>query len=92
VPGVAQRCSLADLDAALAHALAHDYPTLRERFLSWLFGHGHVWCSTTHPNHNGMLGLVQAIEARLGAPTATAPALAYRRGPTWPLAAEPRDA
>jgi hypothetical protein len=88
--GVATRTTVAQLAGDLAQALAHDYPTLRERFLSWLFGHGHVWCSPTHPDHNGMLGFVAAIEARLAEPASPRPALRYRRGPGWPLAAEPR--
>jgi hypothetical protein len=67
-----------------------DHPTLRARFLTWLFGHGHLWCSPTHPDHNGVLGLVQAIEARLRHRADEAP-LRYRRGPGWPLAAPGRS-
>ena len=88
--GVATRCALAELPAALAAALHHDHPTLRQRFLTWLFGYGHLWCSPTHPDHNGILGFVQAIEARLRHAPAEAP-LRYRAGPAWPLAAPGRS-
>jgi hypothetical protein len=90
VRGVATRTSPALLAHDLAQALAHDYPTMRQRFLSWLFGHGHLWCSPTHPDHNGILGFVAAIEARLAEPAHALPVLRYRRGPAWPLAAETR--
>jgi hypothetical protein len=90
LPGVGTFAPLAEWPAALARTLRRDHPRLRERFLSWVFGYGHVWCSATHPDHNGMLGLVQAIEARLEAPPEAAP-LRYRRGPAWPLAAEGRS-
>lgn len=90
VRGVATRTTLATLAADLRQALAHDYPTLRQRFLSWVFGHGHVWCSPDSPDHNGMLGLLHAIEARLAEPVAGSPLLRYRTGPGWPLAADPR--
>jgi hypothetical protein len=75
------------LPAAIASAQTMDRKALRERFLTWTLRYGHVWCSTTAPNHNGMLGLVQAVERRLqsDAKSNTRP-LAYRPGPTWPLA------
>lgn len=87
LPGVATRTQAEALTTDLAHALTHDHPALRQRFLTWLFGHGHVWCSATQPDHNGLSGLVQAIEARLGQPAAQ-PQLRYRCGPAWPLAAD----
>lgn len=87
VRGVASHATLPRLATTLRAALARDYPKLRQRFLSWVFAHGHVWCSATAPNHNGMLGLVQAIEARL-ADQPEWPPLLYRRGPAWPLAVE----
>jgi len=86
VRGVATRCTLGTLADDLAAALAHDHPTLRQRFLSWLFTHGHLWCSADAPDHNGMQGLVQAIETRLGEPVAPAATLRYQPGPAWPLA------
>ena len=87
--GVSVQAAPADWPGALASALHRDHPTLRERFLTWVFGYGHVWCSSTHPDHNGLLGLVQAIEQRLGGPPTGAP-LRYRNGPGWPLAADGR--
>jgi len=89
VRGVAHLTSLADLTTTLRTALRRDRPALRARALSWLFGYGHVWCSPTHPDHNGVLGLAQAIETRLGA-RVDANALRHRRGPSWPLAQQPR--
>lgn len=90
VRGVATQATLAGLPAALAAAVARDHATLRARFLTWVLRHGHVWCSATHPDHNGVLGLVQALEARLRSPSAMLPALQYRTGPAWPLAGEQR--
>lgn len=90
VRGVATRTTADRLAEDLPAALAHDYPTLRQRFLSWVFGHGHLWCSPTHPDHNGMLGFVNAIEARLAAPAVAQPPLRHRAGPGWPLAADGR--
>jgi len=90
LPGVTARVTTAELSGALRRAVERDHPTLRQRFLSWLFGYGHVWCSATQPDHNGLMGLVQAIEARLGPRTGEHADLAYRRGPSWPLAAEGR--
>jgi hypothetical protein len=90
LPGVTVRCRLEELPQALHRALHRDHPTLRARFLTWLFGHGHLWCSPTHPDHNGMLGLVQAIEVRLRHRADEAP-LRYRAGPGWPLAAPGRS-
>ena len=84
VRGIAHAATCADLPAVLAEALRRDHPALRQRFLTWTFRHGHVWCSPTHPDHNGMLGLVQAIETRL--PKSAGPSSAgYRAGPAWPL-------
>lgn len=90
LPGVTTKCGLDDLPRALHRAMHRDHPTLRTRFLSWLFGHGHLWCSPTHPDHNGVLGLVQAIEVRLQRRADEAP-LRYRAGPGWPLAAPGRS-
>jgi hypothetical protein len=53
--------------------------------LTWLFTHGHVWCSATAPDHNGIVGMVMAIEARLPGAGARQ-GLRHRRGPPWPLA------
>jgi hypothetical protein len=90
LPGAAWRTSTAALPATLARALRHDYPTLRERFATWLFGHGHLWCSATEPDHNGLLGLVAAIERRLPRTADRLAPLPYRSGPAWPLAAARR--
>jgi hypothetical protein len=87
LPGVTTITTVEGLPAAIASAQTMDRKALRERFLTWTLRYGHVWCSTTAPNHNGMLGLVQAVERRLqsDAKSNTRP-LAYRPGPTWPLA------
>lgn len=87
LPGVTTITTVEGLPAAIASAQMMDRKALRERFLTWILRHGHVWCSTTAPNHNGMLGLVQAVERRLQSDekSNTRP-LAYRPGPTWPLA------
>lgn len=90
VRGVATRTTLASFPGDLRQALAHDYPTLRQRFLSWVFGHGHVWCSPDAPDHNGMLGLLHAIESRLETPVAGQALPNYRTGPAWPLTAPRR--
>lgn len=88
--GVTTQTVTADLAGALVHALAKDHPTLRQRFLSWLFGHGHVWCSSTWPDHNGLAGLVQAIGGRLAERRPSGLRMRYRPGPAWPLAADGR--
>ena len=90
LPGVTTRCRREELPQALHRAMHRDHPTLRARFLTWLFGHGHLWCSPTHPDHNGVLGFVQAIETRLRHRADEAP-LRYRAGPGWPLAAPGRS-
>jgi hypothetical protein len=86
IRGVATLSTLPRLTEDLARAVTRDFPTLRQRFLSWVFGHGHVWCSATLPGHNGMLGLVQTIEHRLQRPDNELAPLRYRPGPAWPLA------
>lgn len=92
IRGVARAAAgLDDLTPALADALAHDYPALRARALTWLFRHSHVWCSGSQPDHNGIVGLAAAIEARL-APLPQHPPLRPRLGPPWPLAPANPDA
>jgi hypothetical protein len=88
LPGVSRQTRLPELATALRQALDDDQPTLRERFLSRLLLQGHLWCSAERPDHNGMLGLAQAVLARAGRPQSTDPLLRYRAGPAWPLAAE----
>ncbi|MCK5940586.1 MAG: hypothetical protein KAI24_01355 [Planctomycetes bacterium] len=84
--GVTTSASVDALPDAVAAAVRRDRPSLRRRFLTWLLRHGHVWCSATAPNHNGVLGLVQAIEQRLtGDGARPGQPLPYRPGPTWPL-------
>lgn len=79
--------TLDELPAAILAAQKNNRVGLRQRFLTWILRHGHVWCSTTAPNHNGMLGLVQAVERRLqGDAESNSRPLPYRPGPTWPLA------
>jgi hypothetical protein len=86
IPGAAQRASLGSLERDLMTALDDDPRTLRERALTRLLTEDHVWCSADEPDHNGILGLVAAIERRLthDAPSGSARA-AYRAGPVWPL-------
>jgi len=87
LPGVTTRTTLEGLPEAVRVAQMTDRPALRRRFLTFLLQHGHVWCSQTAPNHNGMLGLVQAIErCLLGDAESNTRPLPYRPGPTWPLA------
>lgn len=88
IPGVATRARLDTLAHDLDRAVTDDQPELRKRYLSWMFAHGHVWCSVEHPDHNGINGLVLAMERRLEARGPHASALSYRIGPAWPLAAE----
>ncbi len=90
VHGVATATTTATLADALRRALDKDHPALRRRYLTWLFGHGHLWCSPTHPDHNGLVGLVQAIETRLHDGQPRMPKSGYRAGPAWPLAADGR--
>jgi hypothetical protein len=84
LPGVTTAAPLAEFPAALQRAMHRDQPTLRQRFLTWVFRHGHVWCSAKAPDHNGMLGLVQTLTGRPGSGGEEAPR-AYRAGPPWPL-------
>ncbi len=91
VEGATIATTTAGLADALPASLGRSSTTLRRRFLTWLFGHGHVWCSATDPDHNGLAGLVQTIEARLGERSPGGLRLQYRAGPAWPLAAERRD-
>jgi hypothetical protein len=82
VSGIAAPIPPEQLATALRTALATETAPQCRHFLSWLLRHGHVWCSPTAPDHNGIQGLVQAIENRL-APSG--PRLRYRSGPAWPL-------
>ncbi len=91
IEGATTATTTAGLADALPASLGRSPTTLRRRFLTWLFGHGHVWCSATDPDHNGLAGLVQTIESRLGERSPGGLRLQYRAGPTWPLAAEGRD-
>lgn len=87
LPGVTTHTSLEDLPEAVRAAQTTNRPALRQRFLTFLLQHGHVWCSQTAANHNGMLGLVQAVErCLLGDAECDTRPLPYRPGPTWPLA------
>ena len=84
--GVTHRITTRTLLEDHHRALAKPRPALRRRFLTWLLRYGHLWCSTTAPSFNGMLGLVDRIEQH--APTSPAPRRGnYRAGPAWPLGA-----
>lgn len=89
LPGVTTQTPVAGFRGALPAAIAADHSTLRARFLTTLLSQGHLWCSAERPDHNGLLGLVQAVEARLGR-GARPPRRPYRAGPAWPLAADGR--
>ncbi|MFK7738812.1 MAG: hypothetical protein AB8H80_00715 [Planctomycetota bacterium] len=88
LPGLTTRIARArEIAASAEFCLQRDRPALRRRFLTWLFRHGHVWCSPDAPHYNGMLGLVEAIERRLVAPPGEHPLRpGYLPGPAWPLA------
>lgn len=90
LPGVTHHVPSTQFGTALRTALVAEQPTLRERFLCSLLDQGHLWCSPSRPDHNGLIGLVQAIEARLGERAPAGRRLRYRKGPAWPLAAEGR--
>ena len=84
--GVTTTSSLEELPDAVRQANQSDRPALRRRFLTWLLQHGHCWCSTTSPNHNGMHGLIRRIESQLDADLDLSnQPLSYRPGPSWPL-------
>lgn len=84
--GVTTTTSLEELPVAVQQANQSDRPALRRRFLTWLLQHGHCWCSTTAPNHNGVQGLIRKIEGQLDAePSPYKQPLTYRAGPNWPL-------
>lgn len=86
LPTVTTAASVPTLGSALVRAVASDAPTLRERWLTQLFGQRHLWCSASEPDHNGMLGLVAAIERAMGGVALVGRARpAHRIGPPWPL-------
>lgn len=84
LPGVTRRTTLDQLDRDLVDSLNEDAATLRERLLTRLLTDDHVWCSRDEPDHNGILGLVAAVERRIQHEPTSA-ATAYRAGPVWPL-------
>ncbi|MCY2957425.1 MAG: hypothetical protein NT107_10345 [Planctomycetota bacterium] len=88
IPGIATHGRLESLASDLAAALQNNQPTLRQRCLTWLLRNGHVWCSPEQPDHNGISGLVLALESSLGEQNVNRARLRYRPGPAWPLAAE----
>jgi hypothetical protein len=88
LPGVAVRGSTDNLVEDLRFAFVDDQPELRERFLTWLLAHGHIWCSPDFPDHNGITGMVMEIETRMQERNPAGLRLRYRTGPAWPLAAE----
>lgn len=90
LPGVTHQVPTAAFADALPVAATSDQATLRERFLTWVLGQAHLWCSPVRPDHNGLVGLVQELESRLGERVPDGQRLRYRRGPAWPLAAEGR--
>ncbi len=83
LPGVVTMATPPTLARGLAQALATGPDPRLRHFLTWLLRHGHVWCSPSMPDHNGITGLVQAVEARM-LPAGKA-GLRYRSGPAWPL-------
>lgn len=90
IRGVARRTSLEQLTEDLSDvANGPDQMHLRQRFLTWLFQHGHLWCNPDHPDHNGMSGFVAEIEDRIERGAPRGGGLRYRAGPAWPLTPEP---
>lgn len=85
--GVTFRGPSASFVDVLGTALRDDADTLRERLLTVLLGQDHLWCSPTHPDHNGILGLANAIEEALGRRSPRGARVEHRSGPPWPLAA-----
>lgn len=85
--GVTHRGPSAGFVDVLGPALAADADTLRERLLTVLLGQDHVWCSPSHPDHNGLIGLANTIEERLGSRSPQGARPGHRTGPPWPLAA-----
>ncbi|MCA8965906.1 MAG: hypothetical protein KDC48_13560, partial [Planctomycetes bacterium] len=85
--GVTHRGPSAGFLDVLGPALAADRDTLRERLLTVLLGQDHLWCSGTHPDHNGLVGLANSIEARLDSRAPRGARPGHRTGPPWPLAA-----
>ncbi|MBK8095718.1 MAG: hypothetical protein IPK26_01340 [Planctomycetes bacterium] len=89
MPGVTHKTMLDDLATTLRSAITADgQPELRARFLTAVLGHDHIWCSPDQPDHNGLSGLVLAIETALQQRSPNGTRLRYRAGPTWPLALE----
>lgn len=88
VGGVASHGTTDTLAQAMDLACAEDHRELRERFLTWLLAHGHVWCSPDFPDHNGIIGLLLEIETRLQERNPGGLRLRYRTGPAWPLTTE----
>jgi hypothetical protein len=89
LPGVTHRAPSASFAEILPSALLGGGDTLRRRFLTALLRNDHLWCSPTHPDHNGVLGLANAIESQLGRRSPRGTRLPHRAGPPWPLAAHP---
>jgi hypothetical protein len=88
--GVAHHVPAAAFAGTLGAAVRDDPGTLRDRFLSDLLATTHLWCSATRPDHNGLLGLVQLLEAQLRHQGSPAAQLHYRPGPAWPLRSDGR--
>lgn len=87
--GVTHRAPSASFAEVLPQALLGGGDTLRRRFLTALLRGDHLWCSPTHPDHNGVLGLANAVEAHLDRRSPRGTRLPHRAGPPWPLAAHP---
>ncbi len=85
VAGVTRRTMLDTLPEDLGAALtAPSNDLLRDRLLTRSLLLDHVWCDALQPDPNGIRGLVQGIEQRVGHRGSRTPI--YRAGPVWPLA------
>lgn len=84
--GITHRGPCASFANVLGGAIGGGADTLRQRFLTVLLGQDHLWCSPSHPDHNGLSGLANAIEGDLAKRSPQGARIDYRTGPPWPLA------
>jgi len=81
--GVSFHTSLDRLDEDLERALTLPTSNLRKRFLTRILKDNHVWCPPSLPDGNGVAGIVQRIELRMG--NRNSGPIRYQPGPAWPL-------
>ena len=81
--GVSFHTSLDRLDEDLGRALTHPPANLRKRFLTRVLKEHHIWCPLSLPDGNGIAGIVQRMESRMG--NRGPGPIHYQPGPAWPL-------